>query len=232
MKAAKKRKIYLYMLWPVLVISFTLMAFFVVLLANGYRLNQNTWRLERTSTIVLGGPSTGGKVNLDGIDKGSLPISLRMLSVGRHEVIVTKDKYQAWIKVFNVLAGKAVVVDNLTLFYQNPVITEVSNPDKVSANIKNNFTMQGKNLEIKSDEIYFQEKLVTRFSQPVLGAIYDLSINHIFVQVGNEIRAINANDLNEFTLIKLQKNDPTTFSVSNQTLYYFDGGVLYQAQIR
>ena len=232
MVASKRRKIIFFIFWPVLVISFILAAFFVVLLANGYHLNQNTWRLEKTGTIVLNGPFSGGKVNLDGTDVGGLPTSLRMLSIGRHEVIVTKDGYQTWINVFNVLAGRAIIVNNLTLFYQNPVIVKVANPDKVSVNVKNDFILQGKNLEIKNDEIYFQGKLQTRFSQPVLGAIYDSSINHLFVQIGSEIRTVNANDLNEFTIIKLQKPDPTIFSVSDRTLYFFDGGELYQAEIR
>jgi len=232
MKVAKRRKIFFYIFWPVLVITFTLAAFFVVLVANGYRLEQNTWHLEKTGTIVLNGPSTGGKVNLDGTDVGGLPKSLKMLSAGRHEIIITKDNYQTWTKVFNVLPGRAVIVDNLALFYQDPVILKVASPDKISVNVKNDFTTQRKNLEIKGDEVYLGGKLVTRFSQMVLGAIYDPSINHLFVQVGNEIHAVNVENLNEFTLIKLQKPDPTTFSVSDKILYYFDGGELYQAVVR
>lgn len=232
MASPKRKKIYFYIFWPVLVISFTLAAFLVVLVANGYRLDQDTWHLEKTGTIVLNGPSTGGNVNLDGTDVGGLPKSLKMLSAGRHEIIVTKDKYQTWTKVFNVLAGRAIIVSNLTLFYQNPVTSKVANPDKISLNVKNDFTTQGKNLEITGDEINLEGKLVTRFSQPVIGAIYDTSIDHLFVQIGSEIRAVNVDNLNEFNLIKLQKPDPIAFSVSDKILYYFDGGELYQAQIR
>lgn len=233
MTANKKRKIYFYIFWPVLVISFTLAAFFVVLVANGYQLNQDTWKLEKTGTIILEGPTTGGDVNLDSLDKGGLPANFRFLSVGRHEIIVTKKKYQTWTKVFNVLPGRAILVNNLTLFYTEPVVSKVTNNlDRITVNTKNSAEIQKKDLEIKGNEVYYKGKLITRFSQPVLVAIYDTATDHLFVQIGNEIKAVNAVDLNQFNLIKLQKTDPTIFSVTGKNLYFFDGGELYQAEIR
>jgi hypothetical protein len=83
-------------------------------------------------------------------------------------------------------------------------------------------------------EIWVGEKLVTRFSEPILNVSWYPDLSHIIFQEGNEIRVIDKNGKNDTLLIKMNQSGPARFTVGGkgEELYFVDNGKYKVAKIR
>lgn len=227
-----KKKIYFGIFWIVLVSSFLFFASLLILVANGYHLNMKSYSLEKTGILILAGPTDALTVNLNGKERtGNLTFKYSQLFPGSYRVVAKKDGYNTWEKTYQINGGQAVVVNNLILFLSLPKITDMGSDIRTISNINNDHKNQSSNCVIKNNELWYNDSLVTRFSQPLVSAIYDSNIEHFYVQSGKEIRVLDKDGRNDILLIKLSDESPITMSTNNSILNYVDNSVLYSAKL-
>jgi len=229
----KRKKIYFGIFWIILITSFIFFAVLLILMANGYHLNWKIMKLQQTGMIIINGNLDNIKLKNNNTEKTvNLPYRANRLLPGRYEIIITKDKYQNWSKVFNLEGGKAIIVNNLVLFYEKPEIKKIDTSEKALNQLKKDFESRKDNLKISGSELYKDNNLVTRFSQPILGAIYDENSNRIYLQTTNELRVIEIDGANNRLLASLKQVEPTTFSINKNIIQFVDQSEIYEAIVR
>ena len=227
------RKIYFGIFWAVLIASFVVFATLLIFVANGYYFNLKTFKLQKTGMIVLRGSNGGIAIIVNGKkSQNSFPIKLRRLIPGRYDIKIEKEGYQSWERVFQLEGGQAIVKNNINLFLTNPSIKEKSKNADDILTLKNNYKERTKNITLKGSEIWVNNKLVTRYSQPILAAFLDPDEDHLYVQIGDLIRVIETEGTNDFVLIKLNGSLPTYFSVTSSKLTYLQDETIFEATIR
>ena len=148
-----------------------------------------------------------------------------------YEVTISKDQYQTWQKLIPVQSGKASINQNIALFLESPL--EVSPPENLTPEVlAKEFQTPSALVRINGSEIYYQEKLVSRFSQDIAAAIIYPDNNHIVFQQGNEMRIIELDGSNNCLLFKLHSAEPSQFSVRDSNLYFTDEGKVQGKTIR
>jgi hypothetical protein len=206
----------------------------VHLKANGWQLNYRTWQLVKTGMVSLNGEPRGSKIQINGKDYSqALPAKIRYLLPDYYDITVSNDKYQSWQQTIQVQSGKASIYPYITLFLANP--EDVTVPESVSKEkIQEDYLKQSQDLKISNEEIYWNDKFITRFSQKVLGAITYSDNNHIVFQQNDEIRVIDIDGSNNKLLFKLNSFQPTPFSITSngKTIYYLDQDKISGKSIR
>lgn len=189
-------------------------------------------KLQQTGMFVLEGSQDVIKLKTSGIDKTiNLPYRIKRILPGRYEITLEKDKYQKWSKVYELKGGQAIITDNITLYLTQPESVKITTTDKNIKQLQNDSKGQINGLTIADTEILKDNKLVTRFSGPILSATYDTTTNHIYYQTGNQIRVMEKDGANNVLLINLKQNTPTYFVVNKNKFKYIDQSEIYEATI-
>lgn len=232
MNKLKKRKIYFGLFWFFLTISFICFATFLIFTANGYHLNTITLKLEKTGMVVVNGKISNIKAVLNNNEKiVNLPTRFTRLFPGPYTLSLQKDGYHGFQKSFQLAGGQAVVIDNLTLFLLNAKVISLNNDSQTLTQITRANSSQIGQFIVVNNEIWQNNKLVTRFSQPVIAAIFDLNTNHYYVQLPDGIHAILSDGSNDVLLVKLDQTTPITMSINNNNLSYILDDEAFQTQL-
>lgn len=215
-----------------------LLAFSILYYAEGYRLNWKNFKLAKTGVIYLSSYPKGADVYLDGLmEEKKTPYSKSLLP-GFYYVVVKKSGYQDWSASFRINAGFVASYKSIVLFKNQIVpepLTDQSKINLVNAPTDVLATTSDDRLVINNGyEIWQGSKLVTRFSEPVLGVKMYPDRGHIVFQQANEIRVIDIDGSNNILLVTLKNDSPAAFAVSSNgnELYYNDGGQYFAASIR
>lgn len=213
-------------------VSFAFFSVLIILKANGYQLNWRYWKITKTGMIILDGDPQDVKVKINQKYLEGFPLRLSNLTPGSYEVTVTKAGYQSWQKNFNVGEGRAVIIENIVLFLQEP--RDATKPDLSPQQVANEFQNFTNQIEIKGDELHWQNNLVTRFGSQVLSAVIYPDNSHFIVQLNNEIRVIDLDGSNNLLLFKLTSSEPTaiTFRDNGRTIIFLDNGQIGAKTIR
>lgn len=219
-------------LWFFLVVSFTLLASLILLEANGYRINRQTWRLEKTVLIILDGTPRQVELSYNGKAANvTLPVRLSKIVPGWYDLVLEKSGRGEWSKKLQLAGGEAKKIENIILFLDQPQSTSLGSEPATLNNISQNYKDQNSNLVIKDNEIWYGSQFVTRFDSPILGAILARDKNHIIYQMSQEIRVIELDGSNNNLLVALQQNTPTVFALSGNKLDFIDNNIAYEAVI-
>lgn len=226
---------------PFLIIEYVLIGLFVLVLgayllvvANGYRLNIKTWQFEKTGIISLKGELAGAEIFLNGKEsmaKKNL-VEFRDLFPGKYEIKIGRTSYQSWQKNVNIEPGKVVKEKEIILFYEKPKIEILEGAEKENYQKKfDNIDVKNFGLELLDSEIWFENKLVTRFFQPVNSIFLFPDRNHIVFQIGADIRIIEIDGGNDTKLIELENSESTKiiFERGGRDLIFTDGGNVKKA---
>jgi len=233
MKTGRLRKIYFLIFWTILIVSFVFFAILLILVANGYHLNLKNFSLAKTGMIVLDGDQNGFTLAVNGKTRlASFPIKLTRLFPGRYDVKISKENYQDWTKVFIVDGGQAVLQSNIMLFLKEAKIRVLSKNEANRQDVEESFKKQGQDLKIQDNEVWYKEKLLTRFSQEVTGAIIDNQKSHLYLQLGDEIRAIEIDGSNDILLFKLDQKNAVSFSLVGGKIRFVNFDTVYEATIK
>lgn len=225
-------KLYFYILWTVLAMSFIFFAVILLMEANGYRFNYRTHALEKTGMIVFDGSPRNISLSINGQGKKvNLPYKASKLMPGRFNVEITAEKYNLWSKNFDLNAGQAIDSKKVFLFYKSPEFKETTDQN-AKDRLKNDYNDQSKNVEVKNSEIWYNKKFITRFSQQVESAIVSDYFECIFFQTGQEIRVVSLDGSNNILLLKLVQNRPTNLSFNGSKLTFLDNDKVYEALVR
>lgn len=231
MRQSKFRKIYFGIFWTILIGTFIFFAALLILIANGYYFDFKNFHLQRTGMIILNGNPKQINLEINGkLTPDNFPLKTTRLFPGRYAIKISKENYYSWEKVFKVEGGQAIVKSDLNLFLKNPVIKEKGKDANLIQTVQRDFKNQGKNITILQNEVWLNDILITRFSQQVLGVISDGS-GHYYVQLPNEIRAIDTDGSNDVLLFKIEASQSIPFAFTSQKIQYVLNETVFEAQI-
>jgi len=227
-----KKRLKFIAFWAVAIITFSSFAVLLLMEANGYKFNTKSLKIQKTGLILVEADPEPVVLHFAGKTKILIMQErLTKLLPGFYEVEITKDNYQTWNKKVHLDAGQAIDLTKILLFLNNPKPQEITDPsyhEKITKTYKD----QSKDLLIKENEIWSEEKFVTRFTDKVEAAIRINRTNQIIFQVGQEIRVIDVDGSNNLLLVKLENSTPTPLMYSAKKLYYLDGEKIFQTVIR
>jgi len=230
-KFSKKLTIFLF--WLILIISFIFFAVLLHLKARGFQLNFRTWKLVKTGLISLNGSPGRAEIKVNGKPHSfAMPTKINNLPPGYYEVEISAQGFQTWQKSIYVLPEKASIYQDIVLFLSVP--QEVPVPkDLTTEMVRTGFTPDP-SLVVKGEEIYFEERLITRFSDSVQMAVLYPDRAHIVFQIGNEIRVIDLDGANDVLLVTLSTKELTVVAFRNngKTMYFLDQGRVLGKTIR
>ena len=232
MKKTTRLKIYFVLLWIFIIISFSTLAIFILYEANGYRFNRNTWRLELAGLISIDGQpkSVTIKINNKVVSK-TLPFKIAKALPGTYLLSVSRDGYSAWSKTIEVTAGQAYQDKYVYLYLIAPQIIPTSR-NITSDQIKSDAQDESSSIQIINDEIWYQKKLITRFSSVPTGAILTDDKDHIIFQLGSELRVMDLDASNNVKLFNLPSADPLTFALYSDKIIYAYQDKISEVKIR
>lgn len=228
-----KKRILFGFFWAVLIISFLFSAFLILLKANGYQLNYKNWQILQTGMVILGGEPSTAEVTVNGRKAGPLPARLGNLSPVNYQVNINGDGYSDWQRNIRIEPGKAAVYQNIILFLEEPQdypVTENLTQDELTQEASRNT----QEVKIEGMEIFFQNKLISRFSQNVLFASLYPDENHLIFQTGREIRVMELDGANNTLLFNLNSSEPTkvVYRNNDKSLIYLDNNQIVGKTIR
>jgi predicted XRE-type DNA-binding protein len=218
--------------WAILIISFCFFAFLIILKANGYQFDYRYWRIEKTGMIILDGQPKNVDIKLNQKYLSDFPERISNLSPGYYSINIFKDDYHSWQEDIHLEAGQAVAREKIVLFYQEPI--ENKNYQQIpAATILDEYQSANKKLIVKDREIFYQDKLISRFSQDIDSAALTSDGNHIVFQQNNGLHVMDINGTNNITLFNLSSSEPIifTFRESGKVIIYLDAGQIYAKTI-
>jgi len=235
----KNAKVKFILLWTLIVTSFLFFATVLILEAYGYRLDVRTWRIEPTGTIIIDGLPRQAQLRVNNeLKPEDLPVKLAKLLPGAYEISLSRNNYQTWSKTFNLQGGQAIEIKRVLLFLNEPKPAETTR-NLALAELQKNFLNQSQPIKMQGNEIWYQEKLVTRFSALPTGAILTNERNHIIFQLGRELRVMDLDGTNNFRLITLYSDETVAFALFADNLMldfdklvWAEGGKIWEAEIR
>ncbi|AKM82770.1 TPA: PEGA domain-containing protein [Candidatus Berkelbacteria bacterium] len=233
MKKVGRKQFYFGIFWIVLVASFIFFASLLVLVANGYHLNYKNFKVEKTGMIVIYGSTEPVKVTINGKEKTvTLPAKFPQLFPGSYSVKIEKEGFFSYQKSFQLNGGQAVMVNDINLIKQNIKPKEIVSDIKTINKIKSDNIVDTTQFAIIKNELWQNDKLITRFSQEIISAVYDSSASQFLVQLSDGIHVIFPDGSNDNLIIKFDSIEPIIMSINSNTLSYILKDKVYQAQIR
>lgn len=213
-----------------------LLALSVLFYAEGYRLNLKNFKITRIGIVAISTYPNGAEVYLDGkLAKKKTPFSANLTS-GYYTAEVRKEGYQTWQATFKIEPEVALRYDSVVLFRKDITPRDLTDQGKINdlANPIDILASRDNGLSASDYEIWVNNKLITRFSSPISGAIWYSDKNHILFQQGKEIRVVEKNGQNNTLLVKLSDDKPIKFITNGKgdELYYFDNYKEKVAEIR
>lgn len=176
-KRKLKQRLIIYTIWAAVIVSFVIILAVVQFKANGWKVNWQTRQITKTGMISLNGSPNNVDIYINGrIINNNLPCKINDLSPGNYDVDVSQKGYHIWRKTINVEPQKASIYSNIILFLEKP--TSVNIPINITVDlVKNEFLKKTNDLTINETEIYFQNYLVTRFSDNIYQPQFILTKN-------------------------------------------------------
>lgn len=218
------------------------LGFSILFFAEGYRLNVKNFKIIKTGMASFSVYPRDSKVFLDsklvftGSKFRTSAFSVN-LTPGYYTARVEHDGFKTWNSEFKIESGFVSDYKSIVLFKSEIIPKPLTDQRKISAlNAPvDSLATQSTNSPINiGPEIWLSNKLVTRFSAPVLSAKWYSDEYHILFQIGNEIRVMDKNGSNNILLITLKQDTNTNYNVNYQgdELYYIDGNNYMMAIIR
>ncbi|MBI4029563.1 PEGA domain-containing protein [Candidatus Berkelbacteria bacterium] len=198
--------------WTIGTLVFVLGSLYVIMLASGYRFNFKARRMVLTGLILIKS-EPAAEIFLDNKFKGKTPLKISYLLPGWRSMELKAPHYRSLTYSFLVEPGQAVSKERW-LFLENPKELEWEESDKRFFPRK-----PEEEVRIIENELWYQEKLVARFSRPLLSAFiypqgFDLLSGVRFApeksliyQVEDELHLIEKSGANDLLVTNLWQND-------------------------
>lgn len=231
----KTQKIIGFIGWIFFTVLVALLAVYLILLANGYKVNYRNLSFQKTGMIYLKSEPDEVQVYLDNkLMDEKTPSRLGSLLPGRYTVKISKDKYYEWQKTFLVAESETVAEGQIALFLQNPQELTASEEEKQAfSSLVDQWPPKG--LEIKNQsEVWFNDVYVTRFSQEIKHLSWYTNLKHILVQEDKKIVIMDPDGSNIVKLVDLSADGISQFITINsgKDLLYQDGKEIKKIKIQ
>ena len=200
--------------------------------ANGYRLNKTTLRLEQAGLISLDGQPKQSYITINGkVSASSLPVRFQKIFPGQYTILVSHDGYNSWAKTVKIEGGQAYENKKVYLYLSNITAAETTRNITLE-NITNDAQSQKSSVQILNNEIWYKEKLVTRFGLSPAEAILTDDHTHIMFQLGQELRVMDLDGTNNIKLLDFSSSDSHIFALDSTNVLFSDNGKIMEARIR
>lgn len=221
--------------WLIFTIIVLSIAAYLILTANGYKINYQARTIQKIGMIYLKTVPENVSIYLDQkLIASKTPLKINDLLSGRYEVKISKDEYWDWQKTFQVEAGMTEDDENIELFLKNPKSLPVSDNEKQDlSRLMDEWPPKG--LEIKSgSEIWFNDVFITRFSYNINRVSWYTDLKHILLQGDKKILIMEADGKNITELVNLSSDQTSDFiSIEQgQQLLYSDGEEIKKVEIQ
>lgn len=223
-------------MWTMFLVFFAVAVAYLIIIANGYKVNWQTMNFEETGIIYLNPDPSDCEIYLNGkLQNNKRPLIIKDLFPGYYDIKITKENYQDWEKTLRVKSGMVASEKKIKLWLKNPEIAVLD--ENESALWKNRFAEQSSiatDIQITDNELWRDKDLITRFSQPIKSALWFPDRDYLLVQLGQEVRAISADGLLDQKLFSLSSDEPGLFSIQSSAdeIIYRDGVDFKRAKIR
>lgn len=221
--------------WLVFTLIIATLAGYLILIANGYKINYKTLTVAKTGMIYLKSQPEEAKIYLDGqLVSQQTPWRQGDLLPGRYEIKISKDGFVDWEKSLLVEEGKTEAWEAVKLFLQHPQVLEVKEEESQAlSQLVEQWPAKG--LVIKNgSEIWFNDVYITRFSQDIKNLSWHTDLKHIFLQINKKILVMEADGNNIIELVNLDSEQTSQFVVINEgkELLYQDGEKVKKVRIQ
>lgn len=210
----------------------------VLFFAEGYRFNFKNFKVIKTGVLFLSSEPKDATIYVNGKKLDKTTPHAQNIKAGSYTASVEMPGYKTWAANFKADSGLVTQFDRIVLFRENPEILNLSDQRKIdllSTTIDYLANSSGKNILTENGyEIWQNDELVTRFSEPINSVRWYPDFKHILYQQHDEIRVIEISGINDTLLVKLTSTDSTQYTVNNRgdELYYLDGSQYKVAKIR
>ncbi|EKD56963.1 MAG: hypothetical protein ACD_58C00037G0007 [uncultured bacterium] len=231
----KTKKIIGFIGWLIFTLLIAGVAVYLILIANGYKINYQYLSFQKTGMIYLESNPADVQIYINDKFEGiGTPFKLSNLNTGKYFVKISKNGYNEWTKTLDVESGKTEAQEDIELFINNPAQLDVSEDEKISFNdLVNQWPAKG--LEIKNQsEVWFNDVYITRFSGLIQQVGWYPNLKHILVQIDNKIIIMDPDGSNITKIVDLDSSNKCQFVIinSNRELLYLDGYNLKKVRIK
>ncbi len=212
-------------------------AFGIIYFAQGYRFNIKSFKIIKTGLVNVISSPRDASVYIDGKLKSSKTPYYLNLPAGYHSVEIKKNGFVDWQTTY--LVEPEIVTDskNIILVKKEIVPTVLTDQKKIKI-LHESVDLLAKNLSndlsYNDHEIWIDNQLVARFSQPIDHLVWFSDNAHLVYQQGNQIRMIEDSGKNDTLLVTMKNKNITNivFGANRAEMYYTDGVVDMMAVIR
>lgn len=201
----------------------------LVFYAEGYRFRFNNFKIVKTGLVFLISNQKAAEVYINNVHVASKTPYSQNLLPGVYDLTIKKDGYSQWSNHITIKPELVTDFREIILFKKD--ITPVKLIDQSKINFLNSpieilATSSNHKLVYNDYEIWLNDELVTRFSKPLLRAVWYPDYKHIVYQQESEIRLIETTGTNDTFLVKLNQEGRTNFIISRDgnELYFADNG--------
>ena len=122
----RKRAIKVFITEGFMVIAIICLVVLTTMVATGYNVKpSDDGLIERTGLVAIQSLPTGANITIDGDDVFGWTNLSRSMTQGEHEVVLSKDGYEAWSKTINVTAGLYYRLNYPRLFLKERIIEKL-----------------------------------------------------------------------------------------------------------
>lgn len=214
-----------------------LVATSVLFYARGYRFNYKNFKVVKTGIAYFSSLPKNVDVYIGSNKKSSKTPYTLNLTPGNYDASIKKEGYQVWTAHFRVQSEFVSEFENIVLFkdkIESVELTDQAKIDRLNSPTDILAVSRAQNLLYNGYEIWLDDVLITRFSEPIVKASWYPDSKHILYQQGDQIRVIESAGRNDCLLVTLSADEPSVFTTNarGDELYYTDDGKYMMAKIR
>ncbi len=214
-----------------------LIAGYLIMYSMGYKINFISRKIVKSGMIVLSIDTKPDSIKINGVEKPIKTDSSYILTPGYYDVQVNKNGYIDWSVRTQVEAEIVNYYNNIALFKNDTALNELVDRNKIDYLNAPNSTLAvnaPKGLRYNDYEIWIEEKLITRYSEPITSVSWYTDYRHVAYQQGDEIRIVDDYGQNDTLLVKLPDKTSAKFifGAKSKELYISQGDKYYIVVIR
>lgn len=209
----------------------------LIFYSQGWRVNLKNFKIYKTGLVYLMISPVPDKIYIENKEYQGNNEFYKNLVPGDYDIRVIKDGYVDWVENIKIEEEMVSAEKNVMIFLSKPVISDLTDQSKIdylnSPEISLAENARNK-LAYNKYEIWSDDKLVTRFSEPIMSVSWYPDYEHIIYQKNNQIRIISKDGFNDTGLVNLSNSTPVKFMIGGQgkELYYIDSGQYKKAIIQ
>lgn len=223
------------LIWSILIIIFALISAYLLILANGYKIDWKNLAVEETGIIYLNPKPTEAKIYLNGEPQSDKrPLVIKNLLPGYYNVKIEADNHQEWGKTLKVESGLVAQEEAIRLWLKNPKIISFSDSEEETKQWRERLEIKNPNQPIiVNNELWNNDILITRFSRNIKTALWFPDHSYLLIQLDQEVHAISEDGSIDNYLFNLGSQETGKFWINNEgdEVIVNDGGEIKKIKV-